>query len=135
MLPPCFELGANMSSTIESLKALADPNRLAMVLLIDRQQELCVCELMAALALPQTKVSRLLALLKEAGLLADRRQGKWVFYRLVEALPLWLSNALPELQQVERDVLQLAEQKLQQMGARPERLRQCCLSGSESSPL
>lgn len=120
-----------MSSTVESLKALADPNRLAMVLLIDRQQELCVCELMAALELPQTKVSRLLALLKEAALLADRRQGKWVFYRLVDTLPLWLRDALPALQQAQQAALQAAEQKLLHMGARPERLRQCCLSDVE----
>ena len=114
-------------SSLESLKALADLNRLAMILLLSRQQELCVCELMVALELPQTKVSRLLALLKEAGLVQDRRQGKWVFYRLAESLPLWLEQALPAFIQTEESALLLAEQKLEQMGERTERLLQCCL--------
>lgn len=114
-------------SSLDSLKAVADPNRLAMVLLIARQHELCVCELMAALELPQTKVSRLLALLKEAGLLMDRRQGKWVFYRLADVLPLWFEQALPAFQHVEEAVMLSAEQKLAQMGDRPERLQKCCL--------
>lgn len=115
-------------SSVESIKALADPNRLAMVLLIARQQELCVCELMAALELPQTKVSRLLALLRDAGLLLDRRQGKWVFYRLADELPAWFQLALPGLLEAEEAYLEQAESLLAQMGDRPERLQKCCVT-------
>jgi len=62
-------------------KGLADPTRLRIVaLLLDR--ELCVCDLMAVLRLPQSTVSRHMIRLKSAGLVSDRRDGKWVHYRL-----------------------------------------------------
>jgi len=53
------------------------------VLLLDG--ELCVCELIAALELPQSTVSRHLAYLKKTGWLEDRRQGVWMYYRLNRA--------------------------------------------------
>ena len=61
---------------------LADPTRLRCVVLLQREGELCVCELVHALDLPQPKVSRHLALLREAGVVEDRRAGQWVHYRL-----------------------------------------------------
>lgn len=62
-------------------KGLADPTRLRIVgLLLDR--ELCVCDLMAVLRLPQSTVSRHMIRLKSAGLVSDRRDGKWVHYHL-----------------------------------------------------
>jgi ArsR family transcriptional regulator, arsenate/arsenite/antimonite-responsive transcriptional repressor len=45
-------------------------------------RELCVCELVAVLQMPQGKVSRHLAVLKSAGLVADRRAGTWIYYSL-----------------------------------------------------
>ena len=69
-----------------TLKALADPTRLRLVSLLRRHEELCVCELMGALDLPQYTVSRHLAVLKAAGLVTDWRQGKWMHYSLEPAL-------------------------------------------------
>ncbi len=51
-----------------------------MILLLER--ELCVCDIFEALRLPQSTVSRHLNKLKSAGLVLDRRDGKWVHYRL-----------------------------------------------------
>lgn len=45
-------------------------------------QELCVCDIMAALDLPQSTVSRHLSYLRNAGLVDDRRQGIWMYYTL-----------------------------------------------------
>ncbi|HET8808064.1 MAG TPA: metalloregulator ArsR/SmtB family transcription factor [Methylophaga sp.] len=70
-------------------KALADDTRLRCVQLIADQGELCVCDLMQALDTSQPKISRHLALLREANLLIDRRQGQWVFYQLHPDLPDW----------------------------------------------
>ncbi|MDX1573207.1 MAG: metalloregulator ArsR/SmtB family transcription factor [Methylophaga sp.] len=70
-------------------KALADDTRLRCVQLIAEQGELCVCDLTQALNTSQPKISRHLALLREANLLIDRRQGQWVFYQLHPALPDW----------------------------------------------
>lgn len=76
-------------------KALADETRLICLLLVE-QQERCVCELVQALAQSQPKVSRHLAQLRKAGLLLDRRQGQWVYYRLHPLLNDWMRAVLHE---------------------------------------
>jgi ArsR family transcriptional regulator len=65
----------------EIFRGLADPTRLRIVVLL-LERELCVCDLMAVLRLPQSTVSRHMSRLKMAGLVKDRRDGKWVYYRL-----------------------------------------------------
>ncbi|HCL3931889.1 metalloregulator ArsR/SmtB family transcription factor, partial [Pseudomonas aeruginosa] len=83
-----------MPSPAEVFKCLADETRVRATLLIVDQGELCVCELMCALADSQPKISRHLAQLRSAGLLLDRRQGQWVYYRLNPALPAWIHEVL-----------------------------------------
>ena len=63
-------------------KTLADPTRVRILRLLE-QEELIVGELMKILGMAQSRVSRHLAILREAGLLADRREGTFVAYRLV----------------------------------------------------
>jgi len=75
-------------------KALADETRLRAVLLLETRGELCVCELTHALGVSQPKMSRHLAALREAGLVSDRRQGLWVFYRVSPGLPAWAQEVL-----------------------------------------
>ena len=65
-------------------KLLSDPTRVRILALLERE-ELAVQELMDVLGMAQSRVSRHLAILREAGLLRDRRDGTFVFYRL--ALP------------------------------------------------
>lgn len=65
-------------------KGLADPTRLRVTMLL-LDVELCVCDLMAILKMPQSTVSRHMSRLKSAGIVVDRRAGKWVHYRLAEA--------------------------------------------------
>jgi ArsR family transcriptional regulator len=64
-------------------KALGDQTRLSIINLL-RIRELCVCEIMAALGLTQPTTSHHLMILKNAGVVDDRKEGKWVFYRLVD---------------------------------------------------
>jgi len=72
--------------TSDLFKGLAEPIRLRIaILLLD--QELCVCDLMAVLKLPQSTVSRHMARMKAAGLVIDRRNSKWVHYRF-DSTPL-----------------------------------------------
>ena len=61
--------------------ALGDSTRLKMVRLIG-DEELCSCEVMAALELTQPTTSHHLGILERAGLLSSRRNGKWVFYKI-----------------------------------------------------
>lgn len=70
-------------------RALSDPTRLRSLVLLEREGELCVCELTYALQTSQPKISRHLAYLRDAGLVADRRDGVWVHYRLRPELPDW----------------------------------------------
>jgi ArsR family transcriptional regulator len=84
-----------MSLSTEALfRALADPTRLRCLLLLHGEDELCVCELTHALGESQPKISRHLAQLREAGIVADRRQGLWVYYRLHPELPAWAREVL-----------------------------------------
>lgn len=62
-------------------KALADKTRLKILLLLDIR-EMCVCEIMVALNLTQPTASHHLGILESVGLVKDRREGKWVFYKL-----------------------------------------------------
>ena len=63
------------------LRALADPTRLRILGLLSGG-EVCVCHIHDALRIPQPKASRHLAYLRRAGLVATRRDGLWVHYRL-----------------------------------------------------
>ena len=65
------------------LKALPDKTRLRILFLL-ASRELCVCELVAVLEMPQGKISRHLAILKNADLVTDRRDATWVYYSLGE---------------------------------------------------
>ena len=75
-----------MDNLIRMLKALADPTRVRIIQLLRTRDELCVCEIVDALELPQYSISRHLGILKAAGLVADWRQGKWMHYNLDPAL-------------------------------------------------
>ncbi|SDT89356.1 ArsR family transcriptional regulator [Pseudomonas pohangensis] len=107
-------------------KALADETRTRITLLIAAEGELCVCELTCALAASQPKISRHLALLRSSGLLADRRQGQWIFYRLHPDLPEWALQMILAIEQANRGWLQADVERLCCMGERPERQASCC---------
>ncbi len=70
-----------MKKIAQKFKALSDETRLRILALL-AGDELCVCDLMAILNLPQSTVSRHLATLRNAGWVEDRRQGVWMYYRL-----------------------------------------------------
>ncbi|MBD1401751.1 ArsR/SmtB family transcription factor [Pelovirga terrestris] len=73
-----------MKNVASIFKALSDETRLRILALLSNG-ELCVCDLMAALEVPQSTVSRHLAYLRNAGLVDDERRGVWMFYRLKQA--------------------------------------------------
>jgi ArsR family transcriptional regulator len=63
--------------------ALSDPTRLRLLHMMNGR-EVCVCDFVTALRLPQPKISRHLAYLRGAGVVSARREGKWVHYRIVK---------------------------------------------------
>ncbi|MDD5760114.1 MAG: metalloregulator ArsR/SmtB family transcription factor [Desulfobulbaceae bacterium] len=93
-----------MRQTTNLFKALTEETRLRILALLEKG-ELCVCDLIAALQIPQSTVSRHLALLRNAGWVTDRRQGLWMYYRLAdEEIPLRMAlqnSILPHLSELE----------------------------------
>lgn len=111
---------------VQFYKCLADETRLKCVLLIEHENELCVCELTEALQEIQPKVSRHLAQLRQCGLLMDRRQGKWIFYRINPDLPEWSKKIITETTLSNTVFLKESLSKLSDMGGRPQRMAACC---------
>lgn len=70
-----------MEQILNLFKALSDETRLRIIKLLEHG-ELCVCDIVAALNMVQPQVSFHLSALKEAGLIKDRKQGRWVHYSI-----------------------------------------------------
>jgi len=100
-------------------KALADDFRLAALLLIRSQEQLCVCELTEAFGAPQPRVSRHLATLRDAGLLTTERRGQWIYYSLDPGIPQWLARVLDETASHSVRLLENPLARLQAMADRP----------------
>ena len=71
-----------MRKYAEIFKGLADQTRLTMLALLLQSGELCVCDIVEVLGITQSKASRHLRILRNLGLLDDRRAGVWVHYRV-----------------------------------------------------
>jgi ArsR family transcriptional regulator len=71
-----------MKTEARLFKALADETRLKILWLLMRQEELCVCDIIGVLGITQSKASRHLRYLFNAGLVTDRREGLWMYYRI-----------------------------------------------------
>ena len=70
-----------MKDFVRVMKALSDPNRVAIVKML-QHKVMCVCEMQTALELAQPTVSQHLKILEEAGLVESRKEGVWVNYHL-----------------------------------------------------
>lgn len=83
-----------MKETAKIFKALSDETRLRILVLLHEHGELCVCDLMSSLELPQSTVSRHVAYMKNAGLLNDRRCGTWMHYSIRQDNDQFLSTLI-----------------------------------------
>lgn len=81
-----------MKQFLEIASALSDENRLRALLAL-RSGELCLCQITELLQLASSTVSKHLALLKQAGLVESRKEGRWMYFRLLED-----DEATPEAQ-------------------------------------
>ena len=107
-------------------KSLADDIRIKSLMLIHLEKELCVCELMVALNDSQPKISRHLAQLKKSGILIDRKQSQWVYYRINPNLADWAKQVIDHTTSANTEFLHSSLNNLMTMGDRPERLKNCC---------
>jgi ArsR family transcriptional regulator, arsenate/arsenite/antimonite-responsive transcriptional repressor len=110
-----------MITPTQVFKCLSDETRLRCITLLQKEGKLCVCELTAALALSQPKISRHLASLRQCGLLHDSREGQWVYYQINPKLPDWAVTVLKDALSAVNNDRQFIEdlQRLQRMECRP----------------
>ena len=78
-------------------KAMSDPCRLKILMLL-KEGELCVCEIMVALDRPQSTTSHHISILKEEGLIRERKDGRWSRYRLSEGAIIEMLNLVKLIQ-------------------------------------
>jgi ArsR family transcriptional regulator len=74
-----------MKETIRIFKALSDPTRLRLFFLL-MKRDFCVCELTFILDMMQSRVSHQLRILRDVGLVEDRREGRWIIYTIPKAV-------------------------------------------------
>jgi ArsR family transcriptional regulator len=110
-----------LQELVKIFKALGDETRIRLLKLL-QERELCVCELMQALNMTQSRVSRNLGILKNAGLVEDRRDGLWVHYSLNDEAKPYIKKLLEILKDscnddktIVKDITELSKaQKLSQ---------------------
>lgn len=108
------DIVSRMENIAFIFQSLDDETRLRILALLLEEDELCVCDLVNVLQLPQSTVSRQLSLLKNAGWLKDRREGVWIHYSVNRTLaPIQqfiipvLRNFLPSTEAARKDLERL----------------------------
>ena len=99
--PSALETARQAPRLAELFHALSDPTRLRIVAAL-REGELCVCNLTGLLDAQQSRLSFHLKTLKDAGLVVDRRDGRWIHYSLVPEAFEEVRLALEELSKAAR---------------------------------
>jgi len=116
----------DMITVANFFPALADPTRLRSLLLLAAEGELCVCELTHALNESQPKISRHLAMLREIGIVSDRREGLWIHYRISPDLPAWARKILNTASQANATAKPFAQDRKRLRGAPTRPPMRCC---------
>jgi len=92
-----------MEELVKTFKALSDPNRVKILKILELKST-CVCEFPVALGIAVSTTSQHLSILRDAGLIIDRKEGKWVYYslninsrnifirQLLALMPVWLND-------------------------------------------
>ena len=100
-----------MENTLNITKALADGNRMRVIAALMQHDELCVCQITEMLRLAGATVSRHMSILQNARLVQSRKEGRWVFYRLLEPFPdllqKWLGESLCRSPEILEDMRNL----------------------------
>ncbi len=110
-----------LESTALLFKSLSEPVRLRILnLLIHAEHEICVCDLMTVLEVPQSVISRHLAYLRKANLVSARREGVWMHYSVSPVLNALSKSVLQALQSYSQSNSILSEDLLKYSG------KSCC---------
>jgi len=123
-----------MKEYAEYFKALGDETRLRILyLLIRADSELCVCELTDTLEIPQYNISKHLKILKNAGLVVERKEGRWVNFRLKNDNDIFTQSILKAISGIPHSLL---SKDMKELGKRLNiRVEGKCLLGIQKGHL
>ena len=90
-----------MELFLKSISALNDETRVLILRFLDEYGECCVCDLQNSLEMIQSRLSRHLKILKDAGFLKVQRKGTWAYYSIRTPLDRFRSEALEEIRHLD----------------------------------
>lgn len=96
-----------MDTFLQTVGALNDETRLKLLRFIDKHDAVCVCDIESAFGMIQSRISRHLKILKEAGFLRVERKGRWAYYSIRSPLDAFRQNVLTEISYLEMDLPEL----------------------------
>ena len=96
-----------MNTFLQTVGSLNDETRLTILRFIDENGAVCVCDIESSFAMIQSRISRHLKILKEAGFLRVERKGRWAYYSIRSPLDAFRQNVLEEISYLEIDVPKL----------------------------
>ena len=96
-----------METFLQTVGALHDETRLKILRFIDENGAVCVCDIETAFGMIQSRISRHLKILKEAGFLRVDRQGRWAYYAIRSPLDKFRQDILKEISYLEMDIPEL----------------------------
>ena len=104
-----------METLTATLKALSDQNRLRILVALMQHEELCACQLTELLEIAGATVSRHLGVLHTAGLVKNRKDGRWMYYSLGDNIAYsqpvlaWIKEKAADCERIQQDSAKLAE--------------------------
>ena len=93
--------GESVEVFLKSVSALNDETRVLLLRFLDEYKECCVCDMQSSLNMIQSRLSRHLKILKEAGFIRVERKGTWAYYSIRSPLDRFRSEALEEIKHLE----------------------------------
>ena len=98
-----------MQNFLQTIGALNDETRLKLLRFIDKNGAVCVCDIESAFGMIQSRISRHLKILKDAGFLRVERKGRWAYYSIRSPLDAFRQNVLTEISYLEMELPELQE--------------------------
>lgn len=98
-----------MTTFLQTIGALNDETRLTLLRFINENGAVCVCDIEASFGMIQSRISRHLKILKEAGFLRVERKGRWAYYSIRSPLDKFRQDILKEISYLEMDIPKLEE--------------------------
>jgi ArsR family transcriptional regulator len=102
--------GDGMETFIQTMGALNDATRIQILRFIDKNKEVCVCDIENAFNMIQSRISRHLKILKDAGFLKVDRRGRWAYYSIRTPLDEFRQSILKEIAHLNLDTPKLPKE-------------------------